>query len=885
MIKTTAKFSAKAIHVLHLIVRNFFILLTVLLSILFFWLIHGISIDRLDIGEYKIAGLYIKLDKKLTLMATEVTLPRSKAKPSFGRVDKTFDDIKYLLDFFDMIMLDRINFKNNHVTFLYADDVLYITSDIYEIAGNIKHEGEKLIADVSLLYIKKEEVTLSGSLAYDLKKSILLTEGDFEGFGIKGHFRVQKRKEKILYALNTEAFNTIEPLMSRISLPPAISVWITDKVRAKRYKVSYLTGTMLLDGENILYDPMLLQGKVHFDDVTIRYKEGVRAVEAEAMDLVYKEGGLYFSLIHPHHLDRKLDGSGVKILHIAGGREPVLLLDLYVQSPLDEEIQKILHAYKLHIPLYHNGKDDRVHIHLDIPLKRNPDGSKRKIGVLVDGNLSAGTLQIEKFPLKIERGTFSYQDGEVKLSDVVVDERWLKGVVFGKVDVKQKSILLEVDANDLRLGDILQIRKKRVPVKISYANGLEITLPSLAISLSKEKRTWIVRSGDLSRIAPYIRDNFLGISGGVLTLKSTDMRTFHYTGKVQSSTCFFYEKQHACYAVIPVSGYFTTTGAWKLNAFGDRLRLDLTKGVVQLNGINIDLKVLLSRSLPKYTKKGRLKRKFIILGKKSQLRYGPYRLLLDSYDIEIRPDGTIKAIGSLDGDIVKFTKQGRNIVIEALRIKDKMLRPLINFRGLKGGRYSLRKEGDPEHKMKGRILIEGGVLSDFKAYNNTLAFINTVPALATLNKPGFSGKGFKIKEGVIEYTMTQKKITFDSVYLKGDSATIVGTGTVDLKSGKLDINLAIQTVRELGKIVGNIPLLGYILLGDDNSMTVGLKITGTLAKPKVATSVAKDILTLPIQIIQRTITAPAHLVPTGTKGKKSSPPSKNVPQDEVQKGQ
>jgi len=224
-------------------------------------------------------------------------------------------------------------------------------------------------------------------------------------------------------------------------------------------------------------------------------------------------------------------------------------------------------------------------------------------------------------------------------------------------------------------------------------------------------------------------------------------------------------------------------------------------------------------------------------------------------------------MGILDGDVVKFTRKGKRFFIQALRVKDKLLHPLINFKGLKGGRYSLKKEGDPDRVMKGRIIIEGGVLSDFKAYSNTLALINTIPALATLHSPGFSKKGFKIKEGVIEYTMTPEKITFTSVYLKGNSATVVGKGDVYLESGKLDIDLAILTVRELGSIVGKIPLLGYILMGEDNSMTVGLKVTGTLNDPKVRTSVAEDILTLPFRILKRTLTSPAHL---GTHPQKSS---------------
>jgi len=886
MIKTTAKFSAHIIHVLHVVVRTLSIFLTILLFALFFWLIHGIKVDSLHVGKYKIDGLYIKLDKKLTLMAKEVTLPQSKAKPSFERVDKTFDDIKYLLTFFDTIMLDRINFKNNHITMLYADDVLYITSDIYEIAGNIRRKGEKLIADVSLLYIKKEEVTLSGSLTYDLKTNILETEGHFEAYGLTGNFRAQKRDDVVRYALNTDPFTDVKNLITRTKLPSSISVWITKRVIAKRYKLSYLTGAFHINSGTIEPDIETLQAKVHFDDVTINYKDGVRPVHAKALDLTYAKGTLDFKLIEPKHLDRDLTGSSVQITHIAGGGTPAITIDIHAKSPVDEEVQKILRAYHLHIPVTHYG-DDTLHVNLHIPLKKG----KKKIGVHVDAALTKGALFIQGVGVAIEKADVHYDTGKVTIVDAVVNEPWLQAKVNGEVTVLEKRVSLKIDTKRFALGQsrvpLILIENKKIPLKASYAKQLKITLPSLGVALTHKPKQWLIDLTQLKKIAPYLKYNLLGVNGGHLTFTSKKMRQFYYKGELRSDVCFLYEKEDRCYTHLPVSGSFDLAkGTFILDAFQKRLHLNLAKGRVSLHGINIDLKVLLSqlKQMPKHT--GRMvKRTFVILGKKSRIRYEKYKLLLDSYDIEIAPNGDIKAIGSLNGDIVKFTKNGSILKIDALRITDRMLRPLIHFNGLKQGRYSLHKEGDPNKKMKGRIIIEGGVLSDFKAYSNTLAFINTVPALATLNSPGFSDKGFKIEEGVIEYTMTPEKITFDSVYLKGNSATIVGKGTLLLSSKKIDFKLAIQTVRELGKIVGNIPLLGYILLGDDNSMTVGLKITGTLEKPKVTTSVAKDILTLPIQIIQRTITAPAHLVPAGTKGKKSSPASKNVPQDAVQKGQ
>ena len=71
------------------------------------------------------------------------------------------------------------------------------------------------------------------------------------------------------------------------------------------------------------------------------------------------------------------------------------------------------------------------------------------------------------------------------------------------------------------------------------------------------------------------------------------------------------------------------------------------------------------------------------------------------------------------------------------------LHPLINFKGLKGGRYTFKAYGDPDKLMHGEIIIEGGVMRDFKAYNNTLAFHQYAYLhLATLSKPGYSRKRF-----------------------------------------------------------------------------------------------------------------------------------------------
>jgi len=199
--------------------------------------------------------------------------------------------------------------------------------------------------------------------------------------------------------------------------------------------------------------------------------------------------------------------------------------------------------------------------------------------------------------------------------------------------------------------------------------------------------------------------------------------------------------------------------------------------------------------------------------------------------------------------------------MQALRIKDEVLHPLINFHGLQGGRYSIKIVGDPAKTMKGQILIEGGVMKDFKAYTSTSKFVNDLPELDTLHDSKNLKDGFRIEEGVIEYRMIKSdKIVFDSIYIKGATATLVGSGELNLINKTMNIHLTIQVAKELGKIVGSIPLVGYILLGKDKSINIGLNITGSIDKLKVKTSAVKDILSTPIELIKRTLESPTHII-------------------------
>ena len=845
---------------------------------LFAWLYYGIHADKLTLGQYEIDGLYIKLDKKLTFTVDKFILPESKAKPSLDNIDETFDRIEHLFTYFDYIELSQIHFKNNVYKFLFTDNTLYIDSNEYEIAGKIERKGKKLIADVTLFYIKKEKVNIVGTFKYFLNKDRLETEGAFEAYNITGNFAAFKDEDDLSFAVRTDTFTDLKTLTAKLPVKEVIKPWIAERLRAKVYKLDSFVGKAKIVDNALKVDVPSLRGEATLKSVEIDYKDGLDPVKASEIKLSYRDRGLYFELKDPSYKKRDLSGSKVKITNMKKGEIALLTLDLQVKSQVDEVVHKILRAYKLNIPVKQKGENVIADIHLEVPLKKKyksaKEKAKHKVKARIGLQLAPGVVTINKsIKLPVHSGKLRYENGKVTLKDIYVKESWYKGFVNGVVYLKSKKADLKVKIEDLSIGDSKNkyfiLKKKNLTLKFDYGKH-RAEIPEMKAKMQRKDKKFTIILSDLKRIKPYLKNMAIDVDGGHLDITSSDFLKYTYVGMLKRNSCFFYDKNSVCHTQIPCKGTVSKNGL-TLIAFNERLKIDVSKSTINVNHLNVDLKELFKagekqRSASKNTKGKTLR----IFGKKSKLRYEEYTLVTDHYTIKVQPNGNMYAVGKLGKDRVTVRKKGKNIKVEARRVQDRLLHPLINFKGLHKGRYSFKMSGNPDKVMHGEVMIEGGVMRDFKAYNNTLAFINTLPALATLQNPGYSKQGFHIKKGIAKYRKIGQKIIFDSIHIEGNSASFVGKGVIDLKKNTINMTLAIQTAREFGKVVGNIPLLGYILMGEDKSMTVGLKISGSLSKPVVKTSATKEILKLPLDLIKRTLQSPAHILNKEAKPKKKS---------------
>jgi hypothetical protein len=138
-----------------------------------------------------------------------------------------------------------------------------------------------------------------------------------------------------------------------------------------------------------------------------------------------------------------------------------------------------------------------------------------------------------------------------------------------------------------------------------------------------------------------------------------------------------------------------------------------------------------------------------------------------------------------------------------------------------------------------------------------LAFINTVPSLATFSLPSYSTKGLRIDNAYMKFHSKKDIFHISDIYIGSKEMKIFGKGEASVKYNNIDLALTLKT--DLASKVSKIPVVGYILF-DGKSISTTLKITGKLTDPKVKTMIARDIAIAPLNIIMRTLTLPYKIV-------------------------
>lgn len=213
-----------------------------------------------------------------------------------------------------------------------------------------------------------------------------------------------------------------------------------------------------------------------------------------------------------------------------------------------------------------------------------------------------------------------------------------------------------------------------------------------------------------------------------------------------------------------------------------------------------------------------------------------------------------------------------NIKVEAKNMSDEFLNALANKELIRGGKVNLSASGE-SGILKGTAYMKDTTIRDLAILNNLLIFINTSPALINpllavpsvvgmATNDGFDLRGYKVSSGKLEFTYNFEKkfLNVYKLFTKGNGIDFDGYLTVDFLNDKINSKLKLIFFKDYSKIVGAIPVINYIFLGDEKQVSTQVDIYGTLKDPKFKTNVAKDSAKAPINVIKRIITSPIKLL-------------------------
>jgi hypothetical protein len=191
--------------------------------------------------------------------------------------------------------------------------------------------------------------------------------------------------------------------------------------------------------------------------------------------------------------------------------------------------------------------------------------------------------------------------------------------------------------------------------------------------------------------------------------------------------------------------------------------------------------------------------------------------------------------------------------VKGNRFNDTFMENLFALSDFKGGEMSFELTGKV-NDFQGVMKIENATLKEFKLLNNILSFVNTIPSLITFSVPNYNANGLPLKEAYSHYTYRNKQFMIDNFTLDSPELKMVGEGNINFKEDSILGTMTLKS--DLGSKLGRVPMVGYILFGNDGSLSTTVNIKGKLSDPTVETAIAKEIVTAPFNILKRTITYP-----------------------------
>lgn len=249
-----------------------------------------------------------------------------------------------------------------------------------------------------------------------------------------------------------------------------------------------------------------------------------------------------------------------------------------------------------------------------------------------------------------------------------------------------------------------------------------------------------------------------------------------------------------------------------------------------------------------------------------------FKFLGDKYEIRFRDNSKYMHLNYKKSEVTFKESADKKVDIFTDNLSNEFVNAIIDKQLLKDGTILFMASGTLD-SLNGKILIENSNVDDLAVLNNLLIFIHTSPALVNpllavpsvvgmATNSGFNLTGYKIVNGVIEfnYNYDQNIVDIKKFVTVGNGIDFDGVGQINMNDNTLDTKVKLIFLKDYSKIVGAIPVVNYVLLGDNNRVETEVNLHGALENPEITTNLTKESFSVPLNITKRVLSSPSMLL-------------------------
>jgi len=823
-------------------------------------LFTGIEINDFFYKNIHIKKLYLKYDKKLNISSPEITIYDINPKKT------TKIELNFTVDYHNQefkINIQQLKLIDTDITFSGLISINQNKIDLYK-------KSELIIEDANFTFDKNMEQIDAKKIFVSYENDIvdLLFEkpyyGDIDIKGTKVSFVENQNILKLFLHTNSllnntlkkallnygveipvEQYSGINDIVAKIFIPfGKEDLFIESNINIKNSSLKLLGQDLNASKIDLNFKNNTLQGVLHLQQY--KYQEFILSDTILNYDLSFqneltakitsdKINATYnmqqFSL---DNLTLNFEKNQIKMFTNIKDSTNQILIDLNNTTNLDTN-----DTYGVLNVLYENNetnisvKSDTIYYKGDFTKELKFDVNSDFINLQKPYKANINDIKIH-FENNILRTNFNLKDS----SDLIHSQ------MFNTTDFTTKTSTGTLLLHKLKFKNLIEMKDIDIPYTVSFEEDINVDIPYFGLHYFKEKNTSI----DIVNI----------------------------------------EKPYKVLDMFPLLSHQN-----EKTAFITILSKDLNDTRIDIYNFDFDIDSNIFQSTDE---KNTTKAEKLVVPKfpkitleytNSTIKYDKYALIFDRFNLDT--NNTSAKINIIkDKSTIQAYTINNGLIFNAKHLTDTYMNSFLNQEIFENGYMNLNIYGEDINELSGDVNFHTTTIRNVTIINSLLTFVNTTPAILNpllalptlfrMAETGFDTNGYYMKngDGSFRYNVPLKELDIYDIYSNGKMSNFIVNSHVDFKTNTVDANVDISFLKDFSKAIRSIPLVGYIVMGEDGEFHTSIDISGKLDDPKMETHALKSASNGVTGIIKRILTLPFNIVDINTSKEQKEEHEKRV---------